>query len=397
MMVENQDCPKKLKTALSKANNRCKEQKSRLDYSKTDTQKALIEPIINALGWDITDESKVMQKCTLYRDNNVEEMADYALFANKYDNIPLIKIISQKLGSIKNAEQEIEHYNDISGRIDVATDGFCWSVYNNNVQSKITIDSNIACKELQKHLGRSVVMKLYNQEQKAISKYISDEFQNILKYYKIFPPSKKDIQDRINTNKAVQLFSVWTLQNNDKLDTPDNFRKMMHVYRNILFWNRGIKRALPIKLNVLSELGLKPNLIEKITDLSNPGRYIGIQRRFEDFSYSSDDRNMFFKLINAFIVTDTSTDELYEMTVAFAPRLQIGTAALTGIVSALRPEEFMVYNLRSLMLIDELYPDNYFHDMYIESYREFNDLYKRIGKETKQSLVHLDYYTNEIF
>ena len=124
---------------------------------------------------------------------------------------------------------------------------------------------------------------------------------------------------------------------------------------------------------------------------------MSIQRRFEDFSYSSDTRNMFFKLINAFIVTDTSTDKLYKMTTAFAPRLQIGTAALTGIVAALRPEEFMVYNSRSTVLIDELYSDNDFYDMHIDSYPEFNDLYKKISKETKQSLVHLDYFTNEIF
>lgn len=66
-----------------------------------------------------------------------------------------------------------------------------------------------------------------------------------------------------------------------------------------------------------------------------------------------------------------------------------GILYITGIVSALRQELFIPYTKRSADLFrNTLF--SHLHCREIHSYRKFNDLYRRISKETDMILLELD-------
>lgn len=107
--------------------------------------------------------------------------------------------------------------------------------------------------------------------------------------------------------------------------------------------------------------------------------------------YTQRNLKAFLEMIDTAVQTSSGVDDIYKTFAKFDPETRdFGPAVLTGIVSALRPKEFMVYNNRSAAMLSEIseHRDLMYTDM--SRYKRFNDLYKRICKITKKDMFELD-------
>lgn len=99
--------------------------------NEADTKAALIEPVLEALGWDVKDPDAVSREWrgTGPRKDNP---ADYALFSH-YGETPVLLIEAKPLGADLDADdgakQAITYANNQGVEWCVLTDGWRWDVY----------------------------------------------------------------------------------------------------------------------------------------------------------------------------------------------------------------------------------------------------------------------------
>ena len=138
--------------------------------------------------------------------------------------------------------------------------------------------------------------------------------------------------------------------------------------------SRGIKTCLNVVNTYDSFDGLSYEIKNTIIEKSKIGKFIGIIRtlRRKNAKY----RKEFLDLIETFTSTN-QYDELLEKLKMFVTKTRSGnTATLTGIISALQPNHFMVYNQRSSLPLRDT-------------------IYRRILQNTGRGLVELDTIAND--
>ena len=145
--MQDGGCSESLKNGLCGAQNRVKNQSSRLAASEADTRCILIEPVLKALDWDTMDTRQVRREYNPYRkgDRRSRRKVDYVLFI---DDAPCVLIEAKKLNLIStsnlidDAKREIEHiYCKDTKYTGIATDGYTWSVWQNKRWNNIQIGS----------------------------------------------------------------------------------------------------------------------------------------------------------------------------------------------------------------------------------------------------------------
>ena len=181
----------------------------------------------------------------------------------------------------------------------------------------------------------------------------------------------KVLESRTDTNEAIQIFSRFVIKNKDKFQHEKDFYQLLRAYLNILLW---AEKKTEVKKILDSFDGLRHEIKNTIVEKSKMGKFVGIARtlRRKNTKY----RKEFLDLIETFTSTN-QYDELLEKLKMFVTKTRSGnTATLTGIISALQPDHFMVYNQRSsLPLRDTIYKD--FTDVKMSRYWDFNTIYRK--------------------
>ena len=219
----------------------------------------------------------------------------------------------------------------------------------------------------------------------------------LIKKFREVGLSKKELDKGENSrqecNRAVQLFSNYVVENKHQfIEDEEGYRQMIRTYLNILAYVVGEKTRLPSLLELFE--GLDDEDEANILKWSRTGRYQAIYRTWSSFPSDDTYRRRFLNLIEAF-VSNRTYDELMDRLDRFAYKMQSGgPATVTGILSALKEEEFMVYNKRSALPLSNT---NCEHLTNINrwGYREFNMIYRSIHKKTKWSLLELDTLANQ--
>ena len=374
-------CPKSLKDAISKVASRIKNNDNVL-HSEADTRAILIEPMLEALGWDTTDNTEVRRE---YRNPaRSGGTLDYVLFVH---GVPCVLIEAKTLGYIEAAEPQIRDYCEGSLFVGVATDGRTWSVLKGSLQPRISIGDKKACEKLASQISKDSVQQYQTGQIRA---EVGGELRRLFGQKSDDRKYAEDARDNISrVHAAVQKFSKYVVANRGRLENKDRFRDTVRAYLNILQYKDGEKTTLKRIMNEsFSELGTRR--INDITSLSRPGRYQGIARTLLG-EYDLADRRKFLDMVEAFYIHRSEPDELYEKLEAFTDgKRNFGSAVLTGLAMALRPEEFMVYNRRSAGMLADIYAYRELAGVDMDQYREFNNFYANVSKITGKSLVDLD-------
>lgn len=98
-----------------------------IQQNETRTRQILIDPLLNALGWDVADPNQV----TLEYQNKGGR-ADYALWANKADNRPLAVVEAKTLREPledKHVHQALNYANAEGVKYMLTTNGDEWRMY----------------------------------------------------------------------------------------------------------------------------------------------------------------------------------------------------------------------------------------------------------------------------
>ncbi len=374
-------CPKSLKVAIREVAGRIKKNDNVL-HSEADTRAVLIEPMLEALGWNTADNKEVRRE---YRNPaRTGGTLDYVLFVH---GVPCVLIEAKTLGDIEAAEPQIRDYCEGSLFVGVATDGRTWSVLKGSLQPRISIGDKKACEKLASQISKDSV------QQYQIGQIKAEVEGKLRKRFGQKPNARKYVEEaRDNISRvhaAVQKFNKYVVANRGRFENRDRFRDMIRTYLNILQYKDGEKTTLKgIMKESFPELGARR--INDIARLSVPGRYWGIARTLLG-EYDLTDRRKFLDMVEAFYIRSSEPDELYEKLEAFTDgRRNFGSAVLTGLAMALRPEEFMVYNRRSADMLADICAYRELASVDMDQYREFNDFYTNVSKITGKSLVDLD-------
>ena len=97
-----------------------------LSQNENRTKTVLIEPVLNVLGWNVTDPNVV--KIEYETNQYTNERVDYALFN---DSKPLVVIEAKKLNGIRTKHaSDIVNYANFKGiQFAILTDGDVWEMY----------------------------------------------------------------------------------------------------------------------------------------------------------------------------------------------------------------------------------------------------------------------------
>lgn len=203
---------------------------------------------------------------------------------------------------------------------------------------------------------------------------------------------------------SISLFTKLVLANRNIFSNPDSFKLMLQIYGNILTYadtKRNLEKLL--RDNLESYLHVEKSVVRKILLDSIPGRYDGLIRGVsEPFKIRQSHIKETVDLLHAFLNTD-SYDDLLDRFIRFHRRTRClqprGIGLLTGIMSALRPNLFIVCNkrTRTLSRISKQYEKVLKNDSF-ENYPKFNEIFRYLGERTGlANLRELDLAASDIY
>ena len=222
--------------------------------------------------------------------------------------------------------------------------------------------------------------------------------QLVAKFNVVFEQSKShDRDDRSwktnieKVNKAAKLFSESVVKNRDRIVDKVKFRRVLRVYLNILFIpKKGEKSEITSKEALCDLSWLDNDTMDDIIHMSKPGRYLSVQRTLPRITNSLyEHREGFLEIIDAFVAGGPYV-ELWKKVAIFVHEVQPGNpATFTGILAALQPRHFMVYNERSVV---PLYDTGCSHltKLKMDKYLDFNCIYRKVAIRMSRNLVDLD-------
>ena len=115
----------KLYSKIELLKSRIRSHRTILEVNETRTRVALIDPLLNELGWDVSDPVRVTTEYSVGKGG----VADYALFDKQGQLIAILE--AKRLGTTLSAHQmQIVNYAVASGiRYAGLTNGDYWEVY----------------------------------------------------------------------------------------------------------------------------------------------------------------------------------------------------------------------------------------------------------------------------
>ena len=205
---------------------------------------------------------------------------------------------------------------------------------------------------------------------------------------------KQSVKNIENANEAVRLFTESVVKNRDQVMDKNGFRRLLRAYLNIMLYAKKKKKIE----EALGDLDwITDDTKNRIIQLSKPGRYWSIARilpRMHKQMYPH--RKEFLDLIEEFRETNEYA-KLREGVRKFAALVPDKTPAfMTGLLAALRPTQFMVYNRRSVV---PLWNTRHGCLAYLrmETYLDFNAAYKNLEERTELPLLILDVAANQMY
>ena len=359
--------------------------------SEADIRRVLVEPVLNALGWDIMDTMEVRAE---YKLPKLSGKPDYVLF---YGELPVVLVEVKRLNNIDGAKNQLEEYCG-SKYVGIATDGNIWRVlidgkWDNN---QITVSNSEDIVQDLSKISKAAVTGGYKN--KLVSKKVLGRFDIDMPNDKKAKDWEANIKD---TNKALQLLNLFVVKNKDKFRDEESFNLMLRAYVNVIGIVKGEKREVEEILKDETFAGLKNR--DKIIKMCKWGKFTGIHRTVRNVDNKSC-RDNFLDLMETF-----SKDGQYRkqgralerfIEKGYNKEIARKVAILTGILASLQPKEFMVYNRRSYEILKNTM---YSHLMdnknksRIKNYLYFNKLFRHISDITGKSLVELDIIANKTY
>lgn len=98
----------------------------KLAKSETRTRYVLIDPILRALGWDVSN----LEEVEVERDTVERKKVDYALLSS--EQVPLVLVEAKRLNAphaSKNISQLLMYCLEVGAQYGVLTDGNQWEMY----------------------------------------------------------------------------------------------------------------------------------------------------------------------------------------------------------------------------------------------------------------------------
>ena len=115
-----------LHEAIARARAAIDEHREKLAKSETRTRYVLIDPILQALGWDVSDPQEV----EVESDTRDRKRVDYALLS--FEQVPLVLVEAKRLdapNASKNVSQLLMYCLEVGAQYGVLTDGNLWEMY----------------------------------------------------------------------------------------------------------------------------------------------------------------------------------------------------------------------------------------------------------------------------
>ena len=105
--------------------------KKSIKLSETDTRQGLINPLFRSLGWDFGDFTSIRSE---FRNKKYNEPVDYAFFATKNGNIPILLLEAKQYGKNledpKTVKQLCNYLGEMGTQWGVLSDGNHYIMYN---------------------------------------------------------------------------------------------------------------------------------------------------------------------------------------------------------------------------------------------------------------------------
>jgi len=198
------------------------------------------------------------------------------------------------------------------------------------------------------------------------------------------------IEAKKDTNKAIRLFSEYVVKNRRMYDEVDDMYEVaIFTYSTILGYQSDKRRRLESLLTYLPSISSRQ--VDMIIKLASSIIYPHMGQT--DFDHRVKHKTAFLNLIEAFM-SDEPYNVLSKELSKFKEKTNYHTATfLSGIISALQPDDFMIYNKGSAnILIDNGF--NLFVKYKFDYYYDFNELYRCIRQQTGKSLIELSVISN---
>ena len=124
---ESSQSPNDLSKVISSLNTSIEKHRRELSTSEKRTRQVLIDPLLEALGWNLADLNEVYVEYNVGRGR-----ADYAMFAGK--DTPSFIVEAKKLGRplVEGVSQSRVYCNELGIQHFVVTNGLSWAIYEMN-------------------------------------------------------------------------------------------------------------------------------------------------------------------------------------------------------------------------------------------------------------------------
>ena len=227
--------------------------------------------------------------------------------------------------------------------------------------------------------------------------YNSDEDKAIYELAERFrtePAESDQVHNRQNANHATALFTAVVIDNKHQYQNDkNNYRKAVQAYCNILMYEES-KMKIREVLHDIS--GLDLDIMEKIIQLSVPGKFCSFQRILPLQRVDEKYRWKFLRLLEVFAGTSEPYEQMMRKLELFANEMrEKNRLYMTGLLSALQQDNFIPYTTRSAWPLQNTPFYYMYEDMAMKWYREFNDLYRQLSKYTGMTLLELDTVANK--
>ena len=263
-----------------------------LRSSAVKTRRRLVDPVLESLGWDLSDQQMVYVEPYEELTALNKGKPDYTLYVKGVEwacvkAAPLCRVESMELG--------VQYLCDrCEWPTGVATDGRTWKIRRDGSWTIIGIDKDGACESLCNMLSPDGLKADYGRKMDEIVCELAPRFREK-------EPEDTCPPTRANANRAVVLFTNVVLDNKHRYQNDeDMFRRARRVYNNILHWAES-KHTLRKALDDID--GLDGNTKEEIIRLSVPGKFQGITRSGYRGRVDEEYRKRFLELFEEFAGT----------------------------------------------------------------------------------------------
>ena len=200
------------------------------------------------------------------------------------------------------------------------------------------------------------------------------------------------------TNDALTEFTGYVLQHKNEFSQHDNFKLLLRIYANMLDYRE--KQNKPTLKDLLSNLPqsikIDKNILNKIYENSKEGKYLSMSRSIRaPFNITNANIEATLELFDGICKT-TEHEKLLDAFITFYKNTKemkpSGLGVITGILSCLKPNDFVACTSRTRKLANDFEPEyrKYIRCSSFDCYPYLNEIFRYISEHHCVELSELD-------